>query len=85
MYGDADRNGRVDITDAFLVLQYYANHNAGNLGYTFTEYPEIERKLLPFVDIDHDQSITISDAYYILKYYSLQYAGAPAAWDEIQK
>ena len=60
--GDVDRSGAVDLTDATLVLTYYAEQSvsSGNL-------PDI---VVEAADVDEDGSITITDATLVLTYYA---------------
>ena len=81
--GDADRNGRVEPLDAYLVLCYSSQYSMGNKDYTFTDYPEIEQQLIPKLDIDGDGWITSTDAYWILLYTSYQAMHLEISWNEL--
>lgn len=82
--GDADRNGEIEIADAFQVLLYSSMHSAGDESYTFQENPVIEAEILRQVDIDGDGEIAIADAFYILMYNSRISAGdTDVTWEEL--
>ncbi len=74
--GDANLDETVDILDAALTLQEYANLAAGG-SRTFQD--------LQFsnADVDEDESITILDASAILCYYAVGAAGGSPSWEEI--
>jgi hypothetical protein len=82
--GDTDRNGRIDTTDAYLILIYYVEHSIGNASYTFTEYPSLEEQLILMLDINGDHKIDTQDAYLVLKYYALQSVGETVDWDTLE-
>lgn len=44
--GDADLDGNITIDDAFLVLQYYSQHSAGNDSFRFNDNDAMEAQLL---------------------------------------
>ena len=80
--GDVNGDGLVNLTDASLVLQYYAQTAAGN-DFAFHE-EETENQEMRFrADVDGDSAITISDASFVLKYYAQKAAGMEPAWEEI--
>lgn len=62
--GDTDRNGKIEASDAALVLEYYSLSAAGTGGETGTNG-------LRTADMDFDGKITASDAAKILEMYSV--------------
>ena len=82
-YGDANDDCEVDLTDATIVLSYYAQ-NAAGLAPVFSE-DEVENQLLFYAaDVDIDDNITITDATMILSYYAQNAAGLEPSWDNIR-
>ncbi len=82
MKGDVNLDGKVDITDASLVLKYYANTGAG-LDYAFSEDESVNETMLSSADVDENGVISITDASYILTYYAYTGAGLEADWESI--
>ena len=83
--GDADLDGNITIDDAFLVLQYYSQHSAGNDSFRFNDNDAIEAQLLKLLDIDNNGEIGIQDAFLVLSYYSYQSAGKNVTWEDLTK
>lgn len=83
--GDADLDGNITIDDAFLVLQYYSQHSAGNDSFRFNDNDAIEAQLLKLLDIDNNGEIGIQDAFLVLSYYSYQSAGKEVTWEDLTK
>ena len=81
--GDADLDGTID--DAFLVLQYYSQHSAGNDSFRFNDNDAMEAQLLKLLDIDNNGEIGIQDAFLVLSYYSYQSAGKNVTWEDLTK
>ncbi len=75
--GDADMNGVVDITDASLILSYYASASAGVL---FKPTGSFERA---HCDVNGDGEVNITDAVLVLRFYALTAAGNSVTWDEL--
>ena len=82
MYGDVDRNGTVDVSDAVAVLTYYAKQAAG-LEVIFGETPEENEVIFALADVDQDGMITVQDAVYILTYYAQKASGMQPTWEEL--
>ncbi len=82
--GDVNLDGNVDITDASLVLKYYAHIGAG-IDFAFSEEENTNQLMIKLADIDEDGIISITDAGYILTYYARTGAGIDAAWEDIIK
>jgi hypothetical protein len=74
--GDVDRNDTVDLTDATLIVQYYAATAAG----MSSELDEIQLKN---ADIDQDDTVTLTDASLALSYYAQTAAGLSPDWETI--
>ncbi len=83
--GDADLDGNITIDDAFLVLQYYSQHSAGNDSFRFNDNDAMEAQLLKLLDIDNNGEIGIQDAFLVLSYYSYQSAGKNVTWEDLTK
>ena len=83
--GDADLDGNITIDDAFLVLQYYSQHSAGNDSFRFNDNDVMEAQLLKLLDIDNNGEIGIQDAFLVLSYYSYQSAGKNVTWEDLTK
>ena len=83
--GDADLDGNITIDDAFLVLQYYSQHSAGNDRFRFNDNDAMEAQLLKLLDIDNNGEIGIQDAFLVLSYYSYQSAGKNVTWEDLTK
>lgn len=81
--GDANNDGKIDISDAYAVLAYYAAHAAGNNSFTFQSDADLEEAILVAVDINGDGKIDITDASKILSYYAAHAAGNDVTWDEV--
>lgn len=73
MLGDADQNGEIQVEDAVLVLQTYAQQSAG-LEVTLTD--DVFRAM----DVDGDGVIAVEDAVAILTYYAKTCAGLNPEW-----
>ena len=82
IYGDVDRNGTVDVSDAVAVLTYYAKQAAG-LEVIFGETPEENEVIFALADVDQDGMITVQDAVYILTYYAQKASGIQPSWKEL--
>ena len=82
IYGDVDRNGTVDVSDAVAVLTYYAKRAAG-LEVIFGETPEENEAIFALADVDLDGIITVQDAVYILTYYAQKACGMQPTWEEL--
>ena len=82
IYGDVDRNGIVDVSDAVAVLTYYAKRAAG-LEVIFGETPEENEAIFALADVDQDGIITVQDAVYILTYYAQKACGMQPTWEEL--
>ena len=82
IYGDVDRNGTVDVSDAVAVLTYYAKRAAG-LEVIFGETPEENEAIFALADVDQDGIITVQDAVYILTYYAQKACGMQPTWEEL--
>ena len=82
IYGDVDRNGIVDVSDAVAVLTYYAKRAAG-LEVIFGETPEENEAIFALADVDQDGMITVQDAVYILTYYAQKASGMQPTWEEL--
>ena len=80
--GDVNLDGKVDISDATLVLSYYANTGAGN-SFAFSEDESVNEIMLSSADVDGDGNVTISDATAILTYYARTGAGIEVSWEDI--
>ena len=65
--GDVDGNGMIEVTDAVLVLTYYAKSAAG---IAVTIDPRL-------ADVNRDGIVDVADAVGILTYYARQAAGLP--------
>ncbi len=65
--GDVDGNGMIEVTDAVLVLTYYAKSAAG---IAVTIDPRL-------ADVNQDGIVDVADAVGILTYYARQAAGLP--------
>ena len=83
--GDADLDGNITIDDAFLVLQYYSQHSAGNDSFRFNDNDAMEAQLLKLLDIDNNGEIGIQDAFLVLSYYSYQSTGKNVTWEDLTK
>lgn len=75
--GDANNDGKIDISDATLVLTIYAK-NASDL--LMDEYSEEQ---LLAADVNLDGNVSISDAIAILTYYARNAAGLDTSWADI--
>jgi hypothetical protein len=73
LLGDVDGDGTIAISDASVVLEYYAKTAAGLKA-------EID---IAAADVDQDGDIALADASYILTYYAREAAGLSPDWDEI--
>lgn len=76
--GDSNKDGTVNITDATIILQYYACLAAGvSMNYQggFNRY---------YADANGDGSLNLTDASLVLKYYSLKAAGYTPDWSELR-
>ena len=82
IYGDVDRNGTVDVSDAVAVLTYYAKQAAG-LEVIFGETPEENEVIFALADVDQDGMITVQDAVYILTYYAQKASEIQPSWKEL--
>ena len=81
--GDVDIDGDVDIQDAYLILQYYANQAAGNTS-SFSDDEEWNARIInEAADIDEDSLITINDASLTLQYYANRAAGLDTTWEQL--
>ena len=80
--GDVNLDGSIDISDASLVLMYYANTGAG-IDYAFSDDAAQNQLMTALADVDEDGVISITDATYILTYYAYIGAGIPADWESI--
>ena len=65
--GDVDGNGMIEVTDAVLVLTYYAKSAAG-IAVTIDSRS---------ADVNQDGIVDVVDAVGILTYYARQAAGLP--------
>lgn len=74
MKGDPNNNGVVEVEDAVLVLQTYAQQSAGLS-------VEISDAVFAAMDVDEDGKIAVEDAVKILTYYARKSAGLEASWD----
>lgn len=74
--GDVNMDGLVNISDASLVLSYYAQTLAGLNTDSNTLFANIK-----FGDIDENGSIEIDDATKILNYYAQEIAGLNPNWN----
>ena len=68
--GDVNADGKVDITDAALILQHYAQHAASSI------YAAAETDAM---DVNGDGSIDIADATKVLEIYAQSAAGVTAS------
>lgn len=75
--GDVNNDGKVDITDATLILKYYANSLAGIPMDTSDTF------IKNYADVNDDRSIDISDATFVLKYYAMNIAGMDVKWKDV--
>lgn len=73
--GDLNGDGKIDISDATIVLTMYANIAAGT--------DVSDESILKAADIDGDGLITLTDATHILTYYAHTAAGIETSWAEI--
>lgn len=76
--GDVNRDGVVNIADAYFILRECAYKSAG-LSSTYKDY-DFQFWLS---DIDQDGEISIKDASYILKYCQFINMGSPVTWGDI--
>ena len=76
MLGDIDNDGIITISDAIIVLSYYAQNAAG-----LNTADNLEFNNIKYGDIDNDSEITISDAIAILTYYAKNAAGLNPSWN----
>lgn len=74
MKGDPNNNGVVEVEDAVLVLQTYAQQSAGLS-------VEISDAVFAAMDVDENGQIAVEDAVKILTYYARKSAGLEANWD----
>ncbi len=81
-YGDVNDDLAVDLTDATIVLSYYAQ-NAAGLNPVFSEDEIINEQLFYVADVNFDSSITLTDATMILTYYAQNAAGMDPSWESI--
>lgn len=82
LLGDVNLDGIVDISDATLVLSYYAQQGA-SLNPAFSLDPEQDALICKLADIDGNGIIEISDATLILTYYARFGAGLSPEWDDL--
>lgn len=75
--GDVNNNGKIDISDATLVLTIYAENASG---LSIDEYSEEQ---LLAADVNLDGNVSISDATAILTYYARNAAGLDTSWADI--
>ena len=76
MLGDLNGDSSIDVQDASLVLNYYAQLAAGN-------YPDIPQNQQTAGDIDGDADMDIEDASFILSYYAKKAAGISVTWEAL--
>lgn len=74
--GNMDDNEKIDISDAYEILYYYAQHAAGKDDYAFSDNLLEEAKMKSAADVDRNASVTLEDAFYVLNYYACCAAGA---------
>lgn len=75
--GDANDDGKVDISDASIILKYYSYSLAGmklDIGDTFIKL---------YADVNDDKTVDISDATFVLKYYAMNISGMNTSWKKI--
>lgn len=75
--GDVNNNGKIDISDATLVLTIYAENASG---LSIDEYSDEQ---LSAADVNLDGNVSISDATAILTYYARNAAGLDTSWADI--
>lgn len=77
VFGDIDEDGKVQVSDATLVLDVYSRNAAG---LDISKYTDNQKKA---ADVNKDGKIDISDATAILTYYAQNAAGLNPTWDKI--
>lgn len=82
--GDVNMDGKIDITDATLVLNYYSNKGAGKEP-VFSDDTSANEKIMLLADVNNDGIIDITDASLILTYYAKAGAGIDISWEDILK
>ncbi|MGN0630892.1 MAG: leucine-rich repeat protein, partial [Ruminococcus sp.] len=75
--GNINGDEVVDISDATMVLNIYANLAAG---IDVSDYTEAQ---ISAADVDSDGNVTITDATFILTYYAQNAAGIETSWESI--
>lgn len=75
--GDANNDGKVDMTDSTLILAYYANKLVD------LQFDTNETFIKKYADVNNDGLIDISDSTFIIKYYSMNTAGVKVKWEDI--
>ncbi|MDE6020875.1 MAG: hypothetical protein K2H01_07770, partial [Ruminococcus sp.] len=92
--GDADLNGKLEIPDATLVLNYYG-HSGVNIPFKFTDNEDANYETLAFflADVDTESKlgknddaagrIAIADATNILTYYGQSGAALNPEWQKV--
>lgn len=75
--GDVDGSGKVDLTDASIVLTIYARRSVWIPTDMYTDEMHIR------ADVDGDGMISLSDGACIIQYFSSNAASIPVTWDEI--
>lgn len=81
--GDANEDGAITIEDAYLILNYSAQHAAGNDSFVFQEDAKRNAAILQAVDVNQNGQIDLMDALYTLKYYACSASGKQADWESI--
>lgn len=76
--GDVNGDDVISVSDAVLVLNYYAKKSAGLQPETDSLFENIR-----LGDIDQDGAITVEDAVSILTYYARKSANLDPFWDEV--
>lgn len=84
--GDVNLDGKVDGTDAYLILVYYAQKSVGIPASfeTITGNVNVsEDELFRNADVDENSKIDPSDAFYVLQYYTSTSVGKNVTWDQL--
>ena len=81
--GDVDRDGKITMNDAALVLQYYSKHASGDTSFRLCSDASLESALLKIADVNSDGDITLDDAFAILQYDSLTSVGSTPDWNSL--
>ena len=75
--GDVNDDGKVDISDSTLIMEYYSSSLAG------FQMDTSETFIRSYADVNDDRSIDISDATFILKYYAMNIVGMNVKWKDV--